>query len=104
MVICEISIVPLGTGTTSLSAYVADCHRILESQSRVRYQLTPMGTILEGNLEDILQLAARLHEVPFERGARRAVMTLKVDDRRDRDASMDAKVQSVQEQLKENLP
>lgn len=102
MVIAEISIVPLGTGSTSLSSYVADCHRILREQDRVKYQLTPMGTILEGCLEDILELASRLHQVPFARGAQRVVMSLKVDDRRDRKASMETKVSAVEDKLQED--
>lgn len=99
MVIAEVSVVPLGTGSTSLSPYVAACHRVLSAQSRVIYQLTPMGTVLEGALEDILDLVRKMHEVPFGEGALRVSTTLKIDDRRDREASMDAKVRSVSDKL-----
>jgi uncharacterized protein YqgV (UPF0045/DUF77 family) len=36
-----------------------------------------------------------MHEVPFKAGAARVVTTIKIDDRRDRDATMDRKVKSV---------
>lgn len=99
MAIVETTIVPLGTGTTSISSYVAACHRVLQEESRVRYQLTPMGTIIEGDLDIILQVIRKMHEVPFENGALRVSTTIKIDDRRDKIANMDGKVNAVQEKL-----
>lgn len=99
MVIVEVTIVPLGTGTTSLSSYVAGCHKVLKNQSKVKYTLTPMGTILEGNLDDCLNLIRQMHEVPFNEGALRVSTTIKIDDRRDRDTSMNHKINAVQSKL-----
>jgi len=99
MAIALVSIVPLGTGTTSVSRYVAACHRILMQQEKLTYQLTPMGTILEGDLEDIFDVVRKMHEVPFGEGALRVSTTLKVDDRRDKSATMDQKVESVKAHL-----
>ena len=53
MAILQISVVPIGTGQTSLSAYVVDCIRILKKE-KVRYELTSMGTNIEGDLKDLL--------------------------------------------------
>ncbi len=96
-VVAEISIVPLGTGSASVSEYVAACLDVVEQQKKVAYRLTPMGTILEGSLDDILAITRKMHEEPFNRGAMRVVTTLKIDDRRDKTLSMNGKVQSVKE-------
>ncbi|AZR72428.1 hypothetical protein BBF96_02865 [Anoxybacter fermentans] len=101
MPIAEVTVVPLGTGDTSLSRYVADCHRILKKE-KIKFQLTPMGTILEGDLDKIFEVVKKLHEVPFDAGALRVSTTLKIDDRRDRKASMEQKIRSVEEKLQES--
>ncbi len=99
MVIAEVSIAPLGTGSTSISGYVADCHKILQQQQEVQYQLTPMGTILEGDLDAILGLIRKMHEIPFAKGAGRVSTAIKIDDRRDKNASMEKKLASVRNKI-----
>ncbi|MGM0653155.1 MAG: MTH1187 family thiamine-binding protein [Bacillota bacterium] len=100
MAIVEISIVPLGTGSTSLSPYVAACEKVLrENSGDLKYELTAMGTILEGDLDQIMTLVRRLHEVPFDQGARRVSTSIKIDDRRDRPGTIEQKVKSVEEKL-----
>ena len=103
MAIAEVSIVPLGTGSTSVSRYVAGVHQLLaETSENIRYQLTPMGTILEGELDDLLAVIRRMHEVPFGQGAGRVYTTIKIDDRRDKPSTMESKVQSVEEKLRQS--
>lgn len=94
MAIAQFSVVPLGTASASLSAYVAEIHTFL-AQVPLKCQLTPMGTILEGPLEDILAAVARAHELPFARGAGRVMTTISIDDRRDKPATAQGKVASV---------
>jgi len=98
-VIAEISVVPLGTGSTSLSKFVAECDAVLANNKSLKYRLTPMGTVIEGPLDDVLSLARQMHEVPFSKGVFRVLTTIKIDDRRDKTASMKQKLESV---LKEN--
>ena len=97
MPIAEVTVVPLGTENTSLSKYVANCHKVLAEEENIEYELTPMGTILEGELEDIFKVVQKMHQVPFDEGAMRVSTTLKIDDRRDKKASMEQKVNSVNE-------
>jgi len=99
MAILEISVVPIGTGDTSLSAYVADCLRILEKE-KVRYELSSMGTNIEGNLKDLIRIALKMHRAPFKKGALRVVTTLKIDDRRDKKGTLEGKKRAVQEKLR----
>ncbi len=102
MAVVEISIVPLGTGTTSLSPYVAACEKVLrENSGNLKYELTAMGTIIEGDLEQILKLIQMLHEVPFESGAQRVSTTIKIDDRRDKKGTIEQKVKAVESKLQE---
>ncbi|MFW5790220.1 MAG: MTH1187 family thiamine-binding protein [Bacillota bacterium] len=100
MAIAEVTVIPLGTGDTSLSSYVADCHRVLKQESEIEYQLTPMGTIIEGELDRIFEVVKKLHQVPFGAGALRVSTSLKIDDRRDKTATMDQKLDSVNIKLK----
>ncbi|SFI10269.1 uncharacterized protein, MTH1187 family [Tindallia magadiensis] len=97
MAIVETTITPLGTASTSISQYVADCHKVLSDYPEIKYQLTPMGTILEGELSTILQVIQKMHEVPFTSGAQRVSTSIKIDDRRDQQATMSKKLRSVQE-------
>jgi uncharacterized protein (TIGR00106 family) len=94
-VIAELSIVPLGTATPALSRYVAACLEPLKSAPDVRYQVTPMGTVVEGPLERVLELAGQMHQVPFGLGAQRVLTHIKIDDRRDRLQTMEEKVAAV---------
>lgn len=98
MAIVEVSVVPLGTGDTSLSSYVAEAVKIVQ-ESGLEYELTGMGTILYGKLDDILQTVRRMHESCFERGARRVLTQLRIDDRRDKPSSPREKVDSVRKKL-----
>jgi uncharacterized protein (TIGR00106 family) len=99
MVVCSVSVVPVGTGSTSVSPYVARCHEVLAGIEGVRYQLTPMATILEGDLAAVLRVIERLHRVPFESGAKRVLTTVVIDERTDVPLSMEGKVESVERKL-----
>jgi len=99
MAILEISVVPIGTKDTSLSPYVADCIRILEKEN-ISYELTAMGTNIEGNLKDLVQVALRLHEAPFKKGSLRVVTTIKIDDRRDKVGTLSGKKKAVRKKLR----
>ncbi len=99
-VIAELSIIPIGTGETGLSRYVAACVEKLERRGLV-YQLTAMGTIIQGPLKQILEIVQEMHEVPFQLGVSRVVTTLKIDDRRDKWQTIKDKVKAVQNLLPE---
>jgi uncharacterized protein (TIGR00106 family) len=99
MAILEISIVPIGTGDTSLSTYVADCLRILKKE-KVRYELSSMGTNIEGDLKDLFKIALKMHQIPFRKGAQRVLTTLKFDDRRDKKGTLEGKKRAVQKKLR----
>jgi len=93
MVIAEVSIIPLGTKAPSVSKYL-----VLREEKNIKYELTSMGTIMEGDLGEILRVVRNMHESTFDGEVTRVVTTIKIDDRRDKTLSMSGKVES---QLKE---
>ena len=94
-VVAEISVVPLGTGSASVSDYVASCLDVAAASKKVKYCLTSMGTIIEGTLDEVLEITRMMHEVPFKKGAVRVVTTLKIDDRADKKLTIRGKLDSV---------
>jgi uncharacterized protein (TIGR00106 family) len=99
MVVVEVQIIPIGTESASLSRYVADCVRVLDKYNDLRYQVTPMGTAIEGQLDSVLKAVREMHEVPFGKGAVRVVSTIRIDDRRDKELTMNGKVNAVTSKL-----
>src|SRR6476620_7354789 len=99
-VIAEVSFSPIGTATPSLSKYVVAALAVLKDYPQVEYKLNPMGTVLEGERADIIEAIEAMNEAIFVAGAQRVGTTLKIDERRDKPASMQHKVDAVQEQLR----
>ncbi len=98
MAVVFVTIAPLGTGTPSVSRYVAGVERILRATT-LKHQLTAMGTIIEGDLDEILAVIRKMHEHPFGEGAVRVSTLIKIDDRRDKPHSIAGKMKSVREKL-----
>ena len=99
MAMVEVSVVPVGTGTPSVSKYVAKAVQILQAEKDIKYELTAMGTIIEGDLERLLSLVSRMHQSALDAGAMRVVTTVKIDERRDKPSSMSGKVAAVKREL-----
>lgn len=94
-VIAELTVVPLGTSSPSMSTYVAEVSKVLNGRPGVGVMLTPMGTILEGEWEEVLAAVRAAHEVPFKMGALRVATRLSIDERRDREMTMAGKIEAV---------
>lgn len=100
MAIVDVSIIPVGTGNPSVSEYVAEVQKVLEKNAdRVKYQLTPMNTVIEGDLPVLLEVIQQMHEVPYTKGAKRVATTIRIDDRRDKQSTMEKKLNSVRSKL-----
>lgn len=95
MATAELTVISLGRAEIGASAYVAEIQRRLAAQDRVTYEMHAMGTNLDGSVADILALVGELHAVPFELGIPRVYTVVKLDERRDKPASLHAKVASV---------
>ncbi|WP_078552848.1 MTH1187 family thiamine-binding protein [Bacillus alkalicellulosilyticus] len=100
LAIVDVTIIPIGTNSPSVSDYVADIQSVLESYSdRISYRLTPMSTIIEGELAVLFEVIQAIHEVPFHAGVQRVATNIRIDDRRDKAQTMDSKVAAVEEKL-----
>jgi uncharacterized protein (TIGR00106 family) len=99
MAIAEVSVVPLGTKSPSVSQYVAKAVRILEQEKDLKYQTTAMGTIVEGDLDRILAVVKKMHEGVFGEGVVRVLTTIRIDDRRDKAQGMKEKVDSLEKKV-----
>lgn len=98
MVIAEVSIFPLGTGTPSVSQYVEAAVKELEA-SGLRCTLGPTGTTVEATSpEEIYAAIARAQRAVMDLGAQRAYTVIKLDERRDVESrSAEAMTRSVRE-------
>jgi len=104
MAIVDVTVIPVGTETPSVSAYVADIHKVLkqyEDKGDIRFQLTPMNTIIEGELSKLFEVIQAMHEVPFEKGLARVCTNIRIDDRRDKERQMEDKVERIKQLLEE---
>ncbi|MFC0269990.1 MTH1187 family thiamine-binding protein [Metabacillus herbersteinensis] len=105
MAIVDVTIIPIGTSTPSVSEYVADIQHILQTyqvEGKINYQLTPMNTIIEGELPTLFEVIQAIHEAPFNKGIMRVATNIRIDDRRDRTSTMESKMESVHNQIKKN--
>ena len=98
MALMEISVVPLGLGTTSVGDYIATLVEYLQN-NHIPYRLTDMGTVIEGAAADLLNWARVLHELPFRQGVQRVVTHISIDDRRDKKVALGDKTASVEARL-----
>ena len=94
MAVAAISVVPVGTPTASISDYVDGALKIIKA-SGLKFELSSMGTNMEGDVGSILEVARKVHENAFEQGAVRVLTSLTIDDRRDKTLSIDGKKAAV---------
>jgi uncharacterized protein (TIGR00106 family) len=98
VVIAEVSVFPLGTGSPGVSRYVAAAVRELET-SGLKCTLGPMGTTVEAETpEEVYAAVSRAQAAVFDLGAVRAYVVIKLDERRDVEGrSAEEMVRSVRE-------
>jgi uncharacterized protein (TIGR00106 family) len=99
MAMIDISVVPVGTSSPSVSQFVAGAVRLLQNEPSVRYELTAMNTIIEGDLTKLLAIAQQMHSSAFMIGAQRVVTTIRIDERLDKPLTIEGKVSTVREKL-----
>jgi len=95
-VIAQFKVVPIGKGE-SLSSYVAECLRIVQA-SGLKYQLTPMATVVEGDWDDVMRVIGECHS-KVRSMSNRVVTNIDIDDRGGQSDAMEQKMRSVRERL-----
>ncbi|EGQ0371531.1 MTH1187 family thiamine-binding protein [Staphylococcus pseudintermedius] len=103
MAIVDVVVIPVGTEGPSVSQYIAEIQTKLEEfkqEDKIDYQLTPMNTLIEGELADLFEVIQAIHELPFNKGLDRVCTNIRIDDRRDKQRKMNDKLDSVKKHLK----
>ena len=100
MALMEITVIPLGTGSTSVGDYIAVIKQYLHDKN-VEHSMHDMGTVIAGTTEELLQLAREIHLIPFTKGAERVITNITLDERLDLDRKLGEKQQSIKLRLRE---
>ncbi|BDD87899.1 MTH1187 family thiamine-binding protein [Desulfofustis limnaeus] len=94
MILAQLSVYPVSEGL-SMGRFVKKGVKIIE-ESGYTYQVGGMSTSVEvPTLRELFDLVEKIHQAQLEEGARRLIIEMKVDDRRDKDATLAGKVASV---------
>ena len=97
-VIVDLCVVPI-QGGISVSKYIAACERVL-NEAGLKTQLHGYGTNIEGEWDAVFAAIKRCHEVVHEMGAPRISTIIKCGTRIDRDQTIEDKIRSVEDKLK----
>jgi uncharacterized protein (TIGR00106 family) len=97
-IIADLCVVPIGVGV-SVSRYIAKCEKIL-ADAGLKTILHSYGTNIEGEWDDVFSAIKKCHEEIHKMGAPRISSTIRLGTRTDRDQTMDDKIKSVKEKLK----
>ncbi|PWZ95021.1 hypothetical protein DD865_10220, partial [Staphylococcus pseudintermedius] len=80
MAIVDVVVIPVGTEGPSVSQYIAEIQTKLEEfkqEGKIDYQLTPMNTLIEGELADLFEVIQAIHELPFNKGLDRVCTNIR---------------------------
>ena len=94
MIIAQFSIAPIGEGV-SLSKYIKEIIKNM-SKTSIKFKINPMSTTVEiTDLKSLFDLIEKLNNKLFKLGVLRVITDLKIDYRKDKDATMESKLKSI---------
>ncbi len=96
MVLAEFSMFPTDKGE-SVSEWVSQIIGYIDS-SGITYQLTPMGTVLEGEFQQVMDVISGCFKI-LEPQANRIFSTVKIDYRRSDGSRMKSKMEKIESRL-----
>lgn len=96
----EFSIVPIGIGS-SIGDQVAEVLKIVDA-SGLPYRINPMGTVVEGEWDDIMKLIKKCHETVLKSGER-VITTISIDDRKGKPNRIEEKIKSIERRIGKSL-
>ncbi|MBF0507127.1 MAG: MTH1187 family thiamine-binding protein [Nitrospirae bacterium] len=98
--LAEFSIVPVGIGS-SIGDKLAEVLKIVDA-SGMPYKINPMGTVIEGEWDDVMKLIRKCHLTIMKEGER-VLTSINIDDRKDMPNRIDAKVKSIERRIGKSL-
>jgi len=94
MIVADVSIIPIGAGE-SVSKFVRIAVEELK-KSGLKVEVTAMSTIVEAeSAEKLFSAVQRAREAVFEMGAKRVYTIIRMDERRDKELTIESKKQAV---------
>lgn len=102
MALLQLTMIPMGQGV-SVGDYVLEIQQRLK-RDNVTFHLGDMGTLIEGDIKDLIKIIENIYETPFELGAVRVVTNIMIDDRRDKEIRIGDKIKSVEVRERRELP
>jgi len=100
MVLLEFSMSPMDKGE-SVSNYVSRSLKII-SESGVDYRLNPMGTVLEGEWDEVMGVVKKCYE-KMRSDCKRITCSIKIDYRDGKQGRLTSKMASIEEKLGKKL-
>jgi len=95
MIIAQLSIAPVGK-SVSLSKYVKLVIETLKKEN-IKFETNAMATVIEtDDLNKLFNVVQKAHNAVLSSGASRVITELKIDERRDKNATMESKLKSIQ--------
>jgi len=98
--LAEFSIIPIGVGS-SIGDQLARVLKIVD-ESGLPYKVNPMGTVIEGNWNDIMRLIKKCHDT-IMKTEDRVLTTVSIDDRKGKPNRIEEKVKSIEKRLGKTL-
>lgn len=96
MPLLEISVVPVGSNTASFSTNVTKAVELIKGKG-LNYQVTPTATVIEGNIDQLMDIAKDIHQNEITNGTKRVITNISIDDRVDKPLSLTQQVNIVQQ-------
>ena len=100
MVLLEFSMSPMDKGE-SVGKYVSRSLDIID-KSGVPYRLNPMGTVLEGEWDEVFGVVTKCYE-RMRKDCRRITIGIRVDYRKGPRGRLESKIASVERRLKRKV-
>jgi uncharacterized protein (TIGR00106 family) len=95
MIISQLSIAPIGS-SPSVSKYVKKVVNLID-KSDVKSETNAMATVIETeDLDTLFNLVKEAHMTMVKSGAKRIITEIKIDDRRDKNATINSKLKALQ--------
>jgi uncharacterized protein (TIGR00106 family) len=100
MVLLEFSMSPLDKGE-SVGEYVSRSLKIID-ESGLDYRLNPMGTVIEGEWDDVFDIVKKCYQ-EMAKDCTRISTIIKVDYRKGKKGRLKSKIESIEQKLNKKL-
>lgn len=98
--LAEFSIIPIGAGS-SIGDQLAGVLKIVDA-SGLPYKINPMGTVVEGEWDEVMKLVKKCHDIVMKSGER-AITSISIDDRKGKPNRIEEKVKSIERRIGKSL-